>query len=94
MHVKEGYRDRSHGRSRVGDLWEKPVARTGHPGGVFGEAPMRDPQRQAGETSDQNCLLPSAVWRQPHRAQGHHPVPRLPRALPQQPQLCVEDHGP
>ena len=43
---------------------------------------------------DESCLSPSALWREPHGAHGHHPVPRLPRALPQQPQLCVEDHGP
>ena len=92
--MKEGCRDRSHRRSRDGGLREKPIASKGGPEGVFGEAPMGYPQRQAGETSDQNCLLPSAMWRQPHRAQGHHPVPRFPRALPQQPQLRVEDHGP
>lgn len=44
--------------------------------------------------SDQPTSLPSAMWWQPHRAQGHHPVPRFPRAIPQQPELRMEDHGP
>lgn len=48
---------------------------------------MADPQRP-------ELPPPSAMWRQPHGAQGHHPVSRLPGALPQQPQLRVEDHGP
>lgn len=34
----------------------------------------------------------SPVWGESDPSNWHHPIARLPRALPQQPQLCVEDN--
>lgn len=90
---QEGRMGRSHRRGRGwGPAWGSQPGVESQRGqgpweGSAGEAPL-------GTHRDQSGLLPSALWRQPHGAQGHHPVPRLPRAVPQQPQLRVEDHGP
>lgn len=77
---QEGRMGRSHGRGRGwGPAWGSQPGVESQRGrgpweGSAGEAPL-------GTHRDQSGLLPSALWRQPHGAQGHHPVPRLPRAV-------------
>lgn len=75
--------------SRGGD----PAETLGPEGGTQNRSPRATTNTSQG-ASDQPTSLPSAMWWQPHRAQGHHPVPRFPRAIPQQPELRMEDHGP
>ena len=58
------------------------------------EEPDTHPQMRTVERGSSNPVLYSShspVWREPDPENRNHPVSRVPWALPQQPQLCLEN---